>query len=70
MEIVLLTILSIIGVLQLAFSYLIIKFGLKIADHLKEETANMELLRNSVERLLDRRGLVDVAQNWIDQDWQ
>ena len=70
MEIVLLTILSIIGVLQLAFSYLIIKFGLKIADHLKEETANMELLRNSVERLLDRRGLVEVAQNWIDQDWQ
>ena len=70
MEIVLLTILAILSLLQLGFSYLIVKFGLQIANHLKEDTANMELLRGSVERLLDRRGLVEVAQNWIEQDWQ
>ena len=70
MEVVLLTILTILAILQLGFSYLIVKFGLKIANHLKEDTANMELLRNSVERVLDRRGLVEVAQNWVEQEWQ
>ena len=70
MEIVLLTLLTIFSLIQIGFSYLIIKFGLKIADHLKEDMANMELLRNSVERVLDRRGLVEVAQNWVEQEWQ
>ena len=70
MEVVLLTILTILAILQLGFSYLIVKFGLKIANHLKEDTANMELLRGSIERLLDRRGLVEVAQNWVEQEWQ
>lgn len=70
MEIVLLTLLCVLAAAQCVFSFLIVKFGLKIADHLKEDTANMELLRNSVERLLDRRGLVEVAQNWIEQEWQ
>ena len=70
MEIALLTILCVLTLVQAGMSFIIIKFGLKIADHLKEDTANMELLRNSVERLLDRRGLVEVAQNWIEQEWQ
>ena len=69
MEIALLTILAILSLVQLGVSILIVKFGLKIADHLKEDTANMELLRNSVERLLDRRGLVEVAANWAEQEW-
>jgi hypothetical protein len=70
MEIVLLTVLVIISLIQLIFSFIMIKFGLKLADHLKENTANIELLRTSVERLLDRRGLVEVSQNWENQPWQ
>ena len=64
------TILLFIGIIQIGLSILIVKFGLKLADHLKESAANMELLKGAVERVLDRRGLVEVAQNWVEQEWQ
>ena len=70
MEIVLLTVLSVLSLIQVIFSIIILQFGLKVAEHLKNDSANMELLRGSVERVLDRRGLVEVAQNWTEQEWR
>ena len=68
-EVVLLTVLCVLTVVQIILSVLTLQFGLKLANHLKDDSANMDLLRGSIERLVDRRGLVEIAQNWTEQEW-
>ena len=68
-EVVLLTVLCVLTVVQIILSVLTLQFGLKLANHLKDDSANMDLLRGSIERVVDRRGLVEIAQNWTEQEW-